>query len=65
MIKWIICLIYGHNYGKFAGSLKLRFLHFFYSNQDYQPTQIQKISKMVNKVVDKLYKTEHLFYNEK
>ena len=27
--------------------------------------QIQKISKMVNKVVDKLYKTEHLFYNEK
>ena len=27
--------------------------------------QIQKISKMLNNVVDKLYKTENLFYNEK
>ncbi len=60
MIKWLICLIYGHNYSRFAGSIKLNFLHFFYSNPKFQPTIIQ-VCKKCSKV--KTIKLENCIYS--
>ena len=60
MIKWLICLIYGHNYGRFTGSVKLHFLHYFYNNPKYQPI-IMQVCKKCPKV--KTTKLENCIYN--